>query len=146
MTVQTLDCIHEEAKRLFQQYNCCQTMILAFSKSLNYGVSAPMLDGCHLLGGGVCGSQESCCGAILGTILVLGTQYSSPAGKEKGQAFLETMKRAYGSVQCADILQNCASPEKKEFCTELVLDCCTWLYHTMPGLEKGTNEYGLSSR
>lgn len=93
-------------------YNCCQSVLAAFSDvtGLSEGESLRLGSG---FGGGA-GTGELC-GAVSGAVMTLGLLFSGETGdKRRGGAysreFQKRFRETFGALRCAELLKNPASP------------------------------------
>ena len=126
-------------------YNCAQSIIAAFApgRGLSRELSLQLATG---LGGGING-QGGTCGAVVGSLIVLGlhygTEYSSDTeGREKfkliANKFSEDFLKQHNSLKCGELLSaEAGDPDKvsemkangefHEFCTCVVKDAALLL-------------------
>lgn len=134
----------EEKRRLAlalfaQGYNCAQAVAGALTPDLGIDQQDALLLAAAL-GGGLAGTHEQTCGALLGGLMALGAyaQDGSPEGKEMANAVGEKLLAAFagrnGCLRCGDLLaqedmdaRSAADPRLSAYpdirpCARLVVD------------------------
>jgi len=103
----------DKALACFEQYNCCQSVLMAFCEATGLSEEASLRLGAGFGGGMNCGET---CGAVTGTFMVLGLASSDPeatAGvKQHVLDFSEQFKREHGSLICKELLGATISTEE----------------------------------
>lgn len=130
----------QEAEQLFKEgYNCCQSVICAFSKDLNIDFDTA-LKIASPFGGGM-GRLREVCGAVSGMFMVAGLKYGYTDPKDQKakadhykliQELAKQFENQYGSIICRQLLgleqkkdnpnpsQRTESYYKKRPCSEFV--------------------------
>ncbi|NLT17810.1 MAG: putative redox-active protein (C_GCAxxG_C_C) [Firmicutes bacterium ADurb.Bin080] len=105
------------AIRLFNQgYNCCQSVLMAFSENLWFNkkrAAAIAMPFAH----GIDKSGNEICGAITGMLMVIGLSHpniSKKAMSELTQKALDDFKSSFGCVRCCDLILNKDSEDNTE--------------------------------
>ena len=93
----------EKAQMYHQSgFNCCQSVLLAFSDRIRLSEEVMKRLGCSLGGGMGCG--EATCGALIGAQMVQGMLlYQGTKLKEESKDLLEAFKADVGATACGDI-------------------------------------------
>lgn len=106
-----MDRVQEAVESFGQGFNCAQAILRKFGPGLGLDAGVGGLLGA-CFGGGVVRSGDTC-GAVIGSLMVLGLRYGNrePGDKEAkerayvmGREFLERFSAQCGSVICRDLL------------------------------------------
>ena len=135
----------ETAIENFNNYNCAQSVLLAYSG--DFGLEKDRALQIAVGFGGGLGRIQDVCGAISGAIIVLGlaSEFREEDGRpkinevyEKVRQFIKEFDSKYGTIKCLELLNGCnLSSEEgqkifkennlKEKCREYVRFCCDLL-------------------
>lgn len=133
--------IMENAKKYFHSgYNCAEATLQAGADHFDLDCCTPAA--AAAFGGGVSG-RGHVCGAVTGTLMVIGLRYGRNGQTEdrnvaaaKARDLLDYVDEKYGSLMCRNLchldfsITPKTSPEameaRQEICTPLVMDLCRW--------------------
>ncbi len=128
-------------------YNCCETVVLAFSELLNVNCCEVIPRIATPFGGGIHGRNHMC-GALLGAVMAVGLKHGRntkdgdrEASSEKAGRIVEKFTRKYGSANCIDIIgYDPNHPEKiirdkkhirTTICGPLIKQVAEWLWEEL---------------
>lgn len=128
----------EEAAKLFKEkYNCCQAILLPYSKLFNIDkeTALKMASG---FGGGIARTGEVC-GAINGAVIVLGLKYGFSDNKDIDKKekvneiireFIKKFKQSHKNIYCRNLLTEDEETTHKmhsEKCLTIIEEICDLL-------------------
>ena len=109
-------------------YNCAQCVLMAFEDFISEGETATLSRAAHGFGSGI-GASGEVCGAISGTVMILGIAREGVARPELYREVREAMaefEQLEGSRLCRDL----KGPGRKP-CLELITDAVTMLHNRL---------------
>ena len=134
----------ETAIKLFESYNCAQSVLAAYAEDFNTNKNQALSFAVGF-GGGM-GRTQDVCGAVTGAIMALGlsSEFKEGDGRDKintvyakVQRFLNEFAEAKGTIKCRDLLGCDLKTEEgqkyfkehnlKESCRGYVRLCCEML-------------------
>jgi C_GCAxxG_C_C family probable redox protein len=109
----------EKAKKMWaSDYNCAQSLMIAFSDILGMSDEKAARLGAYYGGGMMHGSV---CGTVSAALMILA---AAGASREEAADFLTSFKARHGSTQCATLLRNAikAGMTRNQHCSELIAE------------------------
>ncbi len=129
-----------------KDYNCCETVLLAFSELL--GMESDIIPRIATPFGGGIHQRRHMCGALTGAIMAIGLRYgrSTPQGdrepvSERTGRIVEKFTEKYGSTNCIEVLGFTPDDLEKvkrnkqqlraNICTPLIKQVAEWLWEEL---------------
>ena len=104
-------------------YNCAQSVLIPYARECGMDEETAGRLGTHF-GGGM--RMGSVCGAVTGTLMVLGAM---GFGEEESRRLLREFRERNGSVNCNELLRSAheRGEERKAHCDRMIEECVAFL-------------------